>query len=803
MADPITKEKKGTGAAPPPKGKAAKKAPPATSAAPAAPPPVHRKMIGSTGTSLYAGYFDEETLPALQGKAAYDVYDEMRRGDAQVKMMLSAIKNPLKSSTFRHEPKDDSDEAKKVADFLDWHWFKSPFVQWERWFSEVMTHLDFGVSVHEYTFTAYQHREHGLVHCVGGMGFRKLSTIERWKVTPDKGLVGIDQIAHGDTVKDGSQNVHIPVESLFVFTNEQEGDNWEGVSLLRAAYGPWFRKKHLLKMAMIGAEKAAIGVPVGTYSNASDDAQRAAFEAIMQSFVVHESSYLLAPMGYEIDVLKIDFDAEKLLALIAYEDAQMTRSILFHFLELGQNGNGGAFSLGSDLSDMALAALQFIASGICEKMFKINERLVEWNFGDPDLTPQTVCVGINQKAGADFATAIKAMVDSKVITPDDKLEAHVRDAFNLPASTTPPGADRSPPPPPSPFGGGGGKPPFGGKGGDDEEELPAKGDDEEDEEDPPAKKPSAGKFSEAGAWVPFRALTLYEQPLNFTEMAQDLDDGRMKVSSVMTTRLAGLVDYVLRTLEQRFAQGPASRLKVASRLTLESGDYEKALLRAMAQVVALGTRSAARDLAAKTSEARFADDEKSIKSNLEFLPKHVQDALKLQAQKQAKYQTDELKKIVDMTVMSGDETRLPDNEIISTVEDRLYAYIESGKIESAARTVASQSFNRGRDGFMFDERNLRQIAAFQYSAVLDSATTDICLSLDGKIFKTNDPAVDRFRPPNHHGCRSILVPITVNEAPPTMTGLDMDPTNPSLIAEYERRGTPPPDLAKIKKSRNL
>ena len=49
----------------------------------------------------------------------------------------------------------------------------------------------------------------------------------------------------------------------------------------------------------------------------------------------------------------------------------------------------------------------------------------------------------------------------------------------------------------------------------------------------------------------------------------------------------------------------------------------------------------------------------------------------------------------------------------------------------------------------------------EYSAIMDSRTTEVCSGLDGKIFKMSDPQLDNLRPPNHYNCRSVLVPVTV------------------------------------------
>lgn len=75
--------------------------------------------------------------------------------------------------------------------------------------------------------------------------------------------------------------------------------------------------------------------------------------------------------------------------------------------------------------------------------------------------------------------------------------------------------------------------------------------------------------------------------------------------------------------------------------------------------------------------------------------------------------------------------------------------------------MVPDSFNQGRattfDAYAGD------IVAYRYVAVLDDRTTDFCRALDGSVFKVLDPDLAYYRPPNHYGCRSILVAITAEE----------------------------------------
>lgn len=48
----------------------------------------------------------------------------------------------------------------------------------------------------------------------------------------------------------------------------------------------------------------------------------------------------------------------------------------------------------------------------------------------------------------------------------------------------------------------------------------------------------------------------------------------------------------------------------------------------------------------------------------------------------------------------------------------------------------------------------------QYIAILDRRTTELCNSLDGKIFPVDDPIWKRLYPPNHFNCRAVVVSLS-------------------------------------------
>jgi len=98
----------------------------------------------------------------------------------------------------------------------------------------------------------------------------------------------------------------------------------------------------------------------------------------------------------------------------------------------------------------------------------------------------------------------------------------------------------------------------------------------------------------------------------------------------------------------------------------------------------------------------------------------------------------------------------PLSEVIS-VMDNEGRKLSDESLERYARTKSTEVFNKGRKEF-FEESGV--VSAYQYSAILDNVTSDICSGLHGTIFeKGTEPT-----PPMHFNCRSVLIPITKYES---------------------------------------
>lgn len=100
----------------------------------------------------------------------------------------------------------------------------------------------------------------------------------------------------------------------------------------------------------------------------------------------------------------------------------------------------------------------------------------------------------------------------------------------------------------------------------------------------------------------------------------------------------------------------------------------------------------------------------------------------------------------------GDLAGLPDQE-----------QVEPYRLETMVRTNATAAFNAGRKQQFAGALDSGFLVGEQYSAIIDTRTTEVCRFLDGKIFPAGSPWLERLSPPRHYGCRSLLSPLPRTE----------------------------------------
>lgn len=388
--------------------------------------------LGTTGTESYSGYSNEEYLFDLKDyKTRALVYDKMRRGDPQIKMCLGAVKAPIKAAPWEIEPYDVNDpDYVADAELMEYILFEGMDRGWSSYLSEALTMLDFGSSVFEMTDCIKQHPTFGPVNALKNLSFRSQKTLESWHLDPEtQKLSHICQYAYGDI----GRTVDIPGEFLLINTLEKEGSDYEGISALRACFGPWARKNFNLKTNQIGIEKFAVPTPIVTVPDGKESGEQ--FDnmiAALEAWCVHEKGYLTKPEGWTIEFNNNTYDPQKVEISIDNEDKRIAKAFIANFLELGMNGFGSQ-SLSVDLSDFFTNSCEQVAQIIADQINDVViPRMIQLNRGPRAYYPKLKVSGISDRAGKELAEVLKILFDSKVVTPDDELEKYIRERYDLP-----------------------------------------------------------------------------------------------------------------------------------------------------------------------------------------------------------------------------------------------------------------------------------------------------------------------------------------------------------------------------------
>ena len=126
---------------------------------------------------------------------------------------------------------------------------------------------------------------------------------------------------------------------------------------------------------------------------------------------------------------------------------------------------------------------------------------------------------------------------------------------------------------------------------------------------------------------------------------------------------------------------------------------------------------------------------------------------------------DRILKKARQTLINGIEKGDTTKEVIHKLNQLFEGEYEigAGQLEAIVRTNTNKVFNMGRRRYFEDPKLNGFVKAYQYSAIIDSRTSDICDRLDGKIYAVGDPYIDQITPPLHFNCRSLLVPVVEGE----------------------------------------
>jgi len=447
---------------------------------------------GVPGTPITSGFLVDlgEYNPELMGVNAVRTYEQMRRGDAQVRATLAAVKLPIQSAKWdvvadwrfaiddwrlKNQPDQQSQirnqksqifstgagrateaKAKEIAAFVKDNLFgglefRTPSGGWatQSW-DEVVRNallmLDFGCAIHEDVYTVDGDR----------IRLRKLAsrlplTFYRWHTDPAAVVPGlpIGEFDDGETLYAVEQygyrayqflNVLLPADKIARFTYQQEGANFWGIGLARAMYPHWYVKSQLYRIDAIANERNALGVPTWKLAPGfSREDRDAAFNFVTQ-LTAHEATGVVEPPGDPSTGLRIvGFEGRlrDVMPSIQHHNVMISRAALAMFMELGQEGRGGSRALGKEHADFFMLALQNVADQVaCQITLSTVRRLVYLNFGEQAPCPRVVAANVQARSLEDFSDALCKFAQTGLVVSEENLRRFIREELALPEEST-------------------------------------------------------------------------------------------------------------------------------------------------------------------------------------------------------------------------------------------------------------------------------------------------------------------------------------------------------------------------------
>jgi len=413
---------------------------------------------GKSGTYIFSGIITrEEYNNELIRFKALENYDIMRRSDGTVRAALKVCKLPIMSATWHIQSASDDQIDKDKAEFIRQQLFDN--LDWSSTLSEILTYLEFGYSVFEKVYDyvdfkpedieieqepeldengkeikkdpVYQVRPIQKLIGLKNLASRKQRTIYRWQTQGDNPVPGITQYVPGGTFS-------IEMPKLCVFTYDKEGENYEGISMIRPAYKHWVMKDKLELIDGIRHERQGLGIitvepPEGANEDDINDAIQAARNARAS-----EEGVIKKPKDWMIEFMDMKGGpgtVSDIQTSLEYHKREITKSVLAQFLELGGSGKGssGSRAVSADHSQLFEMALEHVAKYIQTVINRnVIKDLIDLNYSDKTGYPTLEHSKIGDDDIAVTSTAINQLMSVKAMTPDPELEQALRNMMHLP-----------------------------------------------------------------------------------------------------------------------------------------------------------------------------------------------------------------------------------------------------------------------------------------------------------------------------------------------------------------------------------
>jgi len=370
-------------------------------------------LFKPTGISAYNSQGNTigwEFNPELSGQQKFLALKQMT-ADPQLAGNLALIDSALSGASFKFKGGRDD-----VREFLEELY---PEDQLRSFFSQAADYLAYGCALFE--MVPYYDRTTG--RYLENSYPRQTWTIMGWDVDANtRQLKGVKQSGIN-----GSG--YIPSTRLILFVNKPDGDNYEGISILRPCYGPWKLKWGQRRIDALGAQRYAAGIPHIEMTPQPSAEQITTAKALGASLSSGDGAYIVTNPAdgiMKVSLLTMTGQGYNAEPKVAEYNIEMSRALLGQFMSFTSGSLGGE-QLAREMIQLFYNSVQAFGNSMCRVAdLQKFHRVVDWNFAGLTKAdyPQVEISGVNKPDATTLGTFLAQVLPAfpelkQALTPKD------------------------------------------------------------------------------------------------------------------------------------------------------------------------------------------------------------------------------------------------------------------------------------------------------------------------------------------------------------------------------------------------
>ncbi len=552
-----------------------------------------------------------------------------------------------------------------------------------------------------------------------------------------------------------SDEQRINLDRFVYYVQNPEFDRHYGQSDLREAYRSWYSKDVIIRLYNQFLERFGGGFIIGKPSSGAalspGTPEYKQMLAAMDSIRVQTSVLLPSNVDMDVEHPSTTDQYEKAIAL---HDLQIAKALLVPNL-LGitpqASSSGGGFAQANTQLEAFLWTLDADATRLQEALNEqIFNPLSRLNFADGK-GPIFKFKSVSESKKIELVKTWQELVTGGAVEASDADESHLRQLLEFPDKGEPLGLEIK----------------IGEANKQPDSQTGVRG---------PVKEANTGRVNNTVAFA--RA----EKRVSINVIERQADKIESDAVIALNSQIGEMIGDLAATIEDQKLGTPAAPISTIQTVDFHPKQKErvrKSIELTLDQAWALGITHSKKELAKARKE--------SFKLNFGRIDEEAAEFLRLNSFRAFGSMSDDMKAMVQNILTNGVKFSWTTKQITDKMYDE---FVKAGfigidiaseatsrtiddiaeaigttpglhRVETMVRTNVFEAINEARFSVFTDPSLEGFVEALAYSAILDSRTTRICRHLDDRLYVVDDPIWNKYRPPNHFNCRSILVPVTI------------------------------------------